>query len=297
MTTGIPGTTGKTRVFFMIADPIEQVRTPEVFNRVLPLCGVDAVMVPLQVSPAHFDETITSLFQSSTTAGAVLSIPHKSAACALVKHRSKIAASANAVNAIRRNAQGELEGDIFDGLGFVKSLDRYAMPYIGKSVLVIGAGGAGCAIATALGAQGIASLAVYDPDTAKAVELAAAVQTHFSVPSKAAANNDPEGFELIINASPLGLKAGDPLPVPPERLSAGAQVCDILMKNQPTPLLQRAMARGHAVQPGFDMLILQTPLFLDYFGLPQVGDFLRRDDSIVREMLVPPELLSMLEPA
>lgn len=288
--------TGKTRVFFMVADPIEQVRTPEIFNNVLPLCGIDAVMVPLRVSPEHLVDTVRALFCSETTAGMVLSIPHKTAASELVDRRSKIAATANAVNAIRRNADGKLEGDLFDGVGFVKSLDRYGMPYQGKRVLLIGAGGAGCAIATTLAAQRPEYISVFDPDSRKAVQLADAVQRHFGVDAVAAADNDPAGFDLVINASPLGLKNGDPLPVPPERIEPTATVCDILMKNQPTPLLQAAMKQGNAVLPGFDMLILQTPLFLDFFGLTIAGDSLRRDDSVARQMLFPSELLGMVKP-
>lgn len=287
-------TTGKTRVFFMVADPIDQVRTPEIFNKVLPLCGIDAVMVPLKVAPEHLVETVRALFRSETTAGMVLSIPHKTGAAELVDSRSKIAATANAVNAIRRNADGQLEGELFDGIGFVKSLERYNMPYAGKRILIIGAGGAGSAIATTLAASQPEHLAVYDPDMVKARQVTDAIQKHFEVSAAAAISNDPSGFDLVINASPLGLKTDDPLPLPAHQLDPGARVCDILMKNQPTPLLQAAMKKGHAVQPGFDMLILQTPLFLDFFGLPDAAAMLRKDDSAVRQMLFPEELLGIV---
>ncbi|WP_409320273.1 shikimate dehydrogenase family protein [Pseudomonas putida] len=278
-----------------MADPIEQVRTPEIFNKVLPLCGVDAVMVPLRVAPEDLVETVRVLFRSPTTAGMVLSIPHKTCAAGLVDKRSKIASSANAVNAIRRNADGSLEGELFDGIGFVKSLERYHMPYAGKRVLLVGAGGAGSAIATALAASEVAHISIYDPDTAKASQLAAALTQQLHSSASAAGSNDPAGFDLVINASPLGLRKEDPLPLPVERLSPHAQVCDILMKNQPTPLLRAAMAEGHAVQPGFDMLILQTPLFLDFFGLSEAAATVRADDSAVREMLYPSELTGLFD--
>lgn len=288
-------TTGSTRVFFMVADPIEQVRTPEIFNTVLPLCGVDAIMVPLQVAQEDLVDTVQALFRSKTTAGMVLSIPHKTCAERLVDKRSKIAATANAVNAIRRNADGTLEGALFDGVGFVKSLDRYRMPYEGKRVLIVGAGGAGSAIATSLAAGGPSHIAVYDPDADKARQVTAAIGEHFGVDAVAAVSNDPAGFDLVINASPLGLKASDPLPVPVDSLSAGTQVCDILMKNQPTPLLHAAIRQGLRVQPGFDMLIMQTPLFLEFFGLEHVAEYLRTDDSVVRDMLFPKELHRLVE--
>lgn len=282
--------TGKTGVFFMVADPIEQVRTPEIFNRILPLCEIDAVMVPLQVAPEDLEATVRAVFRSPSTRGMVLSIPHKSGAAALVDHCSKGAQVANAVNAIRRNAKGELEGELFDGLGFVKSMERYALEYRGKSVFLVGAGGAASAIAAALAEGGASRLALFDPDTAKARQLAQSIERQYDVGVSVKDSNDPAGFEVVINASPLGLKANDPLPVSPGRLDANAQVCDILMKNQPTPLLKAAMEQGKAVLPGFDMLILQTPLFFDFFGVKPAADMLRRDDSIVRDMLFPAEL-------
>jgi shikimate dehydrogenase len=289
--------TGKTGVFFMVADPIEQVRTPEIFNKVFPLCGDDAVMVPLQVSPKHLEATVRSLFASATTRGMVLSIPHKTAAASIVDRLSKGAQVANAVNAIRRNDAGELEGECFDGLGFVKSMDRYAMAYRGKSVLLIGAGGAASAIAAALAEGAVSSIGLYDPDTAKARALAQSIQKQYGLPVSVQESNDPCEFEVVINASPLGLKANDPLPVPTDRLASEAQVCDILMKNQPTPLLRAAMDRGMSVLPGFDMLILQSPLFLDFFGAHKAADLLRADDSIARDMLFPAELRDLVKRA
>ncbi|MBN3753700.1 shikimate dehydrogenase [Paraburkholderia sp. Tr-20389] len=279
--------TGHTRVFYTIADPITQVRTPEVFNAVLPLCNIDAVMVPLHVGVEDLDIVVRSLFRSPTTGGIILSIPHKPAAAALVDHCSKAAATANAVNAIRRNASGQLEGELFDGLGFLKSLDRHGMKYRGQHILLIGAGGAASAIATALAVEEPARLALFDPDTSKAEQLAHSIETQYGVDTTVQSCNDPAGFDLVINASPLGLKPDDPLPVPVDRLEPSAQVCDILMKNQPTPLLRAAMARDIAVQPGFDMLILQTPFFFDFFGLTEAAALLRQDDSVVRNLLFP----------
>ena len=62
------------------------------------------------------------------------------------------------------------------------------------------------------------------------------------------------------------------------------------MKNQPTALLRGALARGLAAQPGFEMLIQQTPAYLDFFGYPELAEALRRDDAYLRELLVPPGL-------
>jgi shikimate dehydrogenase len=283
--------TGQTKVFFIIADPIDQVRAPEAFNAVFAQCSIDAVMVPLRVGADDLEVTLEELFKSPSTGGVALSIPHKPAACTIVDDCSLAARVAGAVNAVRKSTNGKLEGDLFDGLGFVRSLDRYSIRYAGKRVLLIGAGGAASAIGTALAAAKAAEIAFFDIDSGKAAQLAGSVTHHYGVRASVRTSNDPAGFDLVINASPLGLRSDDPLPVEVERIDASAQVCDILMKNQPTPFVRAAMARGLPAQPGFDMLILQTPLYLNFFGFPDAAAALEKSDDVVRKLLFPQELV------
>ena len=284
--------TGRTRVFYCMADPIDQVRAPEVFNEVFARHDVDAVMVPMRVHPLHLGATLRTLFESPTVGGVSLSIPHKAAAAAIVERCSPAATVANAVNAIRRSPAGGLEGELFDGEGFRRSLDRAEIAYVNRRVLLIGAGGAASALATALAAAGIAEIAVYDPNRAKAEQLAKVLSGAFGIRATCVADNDPRGFDLIVNASPLGLEQSDPLPVDVSAIAQHAAVCDILMKNQPTPFLRAALARGLAAEPGFDMLIQQTPLYLDFFGYPELAASVRSDDTYLRDMLVPADMLS-----
>ena len=281
---------GSTRVFFTVADPIAQVRAPEVFNRVFEKFDIDAVMVPLHLVAGNFEKTVRALMSAPNVGGFSLSIPHKPTAAAMMDRCSDVARVAKAVNAIRADKQGALEGDLFDGAGLLSLLERYQLPYKGKQVLLIGAGGAASAIATTLARSGVAGISIYDPDQAKSRTLADLINAHFDVRASSVDSNGPEGFDLVINASPLGLKAHDPMPCDVARLDSSASVVDILMKNQPTPWLQAVKARGLPAQAGFDMLILQTPLYLDFFGYPEAAESLRRDDSTLRELLVPPEL-------
>jgi shikimate dehydrogenase len=261
--------TGTTRLFFCIADPVDQVRAPEVFNSIFARHGIDAAMVPLRVPAARLEATLRALLDSPTVGGVSLSIPHKAAATSIVDRASPAALAANAVNAVRLNAAGELEGE---------------------QLLVLGAGGAASAVTTALAAAGVGEIALFDPDRAKARQLAALLQRDFGIAAADVSSNDPAGYDVVVNASPLGLKATDPLPVDVGRIGAAAAVCDILMKNQPTPLLRAARSRGLTAEPGFDMLILQTPLYLDFFGYPELAESVRADDSYLRELLVPEEL-------
>ena len=282
--------TGTTRVFYCIADPIDQVRAPEVFNAVFASARMDAIMVPLRVHPDRLESTLRALFESPTVGGVSLSIPHKAAATAIVDRCSDIATISGAVNAVRRDVSGALEGDLFDGVGFTGLLQRAAISYVGKRVLIIGAGGAASAVSTALADEGASAIGLYDPDVAKARQLAERLRARFHIEAFAASSSDPSGFDLIVNASPLGLKDSDPLPVDVAAIPAHAAVCDILMKNQPTPLLRGARARGLVAEPGFDMLIRQTPHYLDFFGYPELAEKVRRDDLFVRELLFPESL-------
>jgi shikimate dehydrogenase len=156
--------------------------------------------------------------------------------------------------------------------------------------LLLGAGGAASALATTLAAANVAEIAVYDTHREKAEQLVKVLESQFGIRAVCAADNNPVGFDLIINATPLGLKDNDPLPLDVDAISRHAAVCDILMKNQPTPLLRAASARGLTVEPGFDMLIQQTPLYLDFFGYPELAASVRLDDSYLRKMLIPPEM-------
>lgn len=279
--------TGKTKLYFVLADPIDQVRAPEVFNYVFTANGIDAVLVPLHVTAADLNATIRSLFLSKNTGGLLLSIPHKQASVNSVDHCSANAGIAGAINAIRRNAAGKLEGDLFDGLSFLSALEYADIAFENQRALLIGAGGAASAIASALAAANVNAISIYDPCDEKSHRLASQLRQTFNIDVAAVSSNDPQGHTLIINASPLGLEAGDQLPVDVGRIDANAAVYDVLMKNQPTPFLQAVRARGIVAEPGFEMLIQQTPLYLDFFGHSDAAAIVRKDASAIRSLLYP----------
>ena len=81
-------------------------------------------------------------------------------------------------------------------------------------------------------------------------------------------SNDPAGYDIVVNATPLGMKPGDPLPVDPERIDSNAFVGEVVMKPEITPFLAAARARGCSYQVGVDLLFEQGPAYLEFFGLP-----------------------------
>ncbi|MES2945532.1 MAG: shikimate dehydrogenase [Pseudomonadota bacterium] len=292
-----PTVQGNTDVYLISGFPVEQVRAPEMFNLIFRTLAINAVLVPVHVAPENICNFVQAAFLATNVKGMLLTIPHKSLVMGLLSGCNDCAKVAGAVNGIRRNASGKLEGGLFDGLGFVASLDYFDIAYAGKRVLMVGAGGAAAAIAASLaiaGERAPAEIALFDPMPGKAAALAshvlAAAQSAGHPDTSrvfAAASGDPAGFDVVINASPLGLKATDPLPFDVSRLDSGAAVLDILMKNQPTPLVQAVRARQLVAEPGFEMMIQQAPDYLEFFGLHQAAQTVRQDATFIREQIYP----------
>jgi len=272
----------------ILGDPIAQVRAPELFNPLFRRHGIDAVLVPAHVAPADLAGFARHTLRARNIDGLWLTIPHKGSMFHLLDRCDPLGTVAQAVNAVRRNADGSLEGALFDGLGFVKSLDGFGVQPAGARALVVGAGGAGVAIAVSLAERGVQSLALYDLEPARCSGVAARIRAAWpAVDVVVATSADPAGHDLVINASPLGLKNSDPLPFDATRVDAGAAVVDILMKNQPTPLLRACELRGARVFPGYEMMIQQAPDYLAFFGLHELSRMVQDDPSEVRAFFQP----------
>ena len=279
--------TGHTQVFMIVGDPVAQVRAPEVYNHLFQRHGVDAVLVPMKVPPQQLAGFVRHAFGAQNLGGLWVTIPHKAAMQGLMDHCDPLARMAGAVNAVRRGADGRIEGALFDGVGFAKGLDHFGIPVAGRRVLVVGAGGGGQAVAAALAQRGAAHLAVYNRSADRAAALVARLRPHFGPAVALAESADPAGFDLIVNCTSQGLQPGDALPVDVARVDDGAAVLDIIMTRQPTPLLQACAARGIAAHAGFEMLVQQIPEYLRFFGLPALAATLQEDLSEVRQLLYP----------
>ena len=170
-----------------------------------------------------------------------------------------------ALNVIRCHDDGRWVGAIFDGLGCVLGMHWEGNHPANKSVLLIGAGGAGRAIAFAVASAGARTLTIFDvdkrraDDLAKSVAAASGCRTQFGAP-------DPHGCEIVINATPLGMNPGDPMPVDPSGLDPGSIVVDIVNSPEPTPLCRAARARGCRTQSGRPMHEGQAVHALRFLG-------------------------------
>ncbi|MES2973898.1 MAG: shikimate dehydrogenase [Pseudomonadota bacterium] len=289
----MPFVSGTTDVYLIVGDPVEQVRAPESFNLIFARLGIDAVLVPAHVAPEHLEAFVRAAFLTKNIKGMWVAIPHKAPITGLLDKCSELGRVAGAVNGIRPVAGGGIEGGLFDGEGFVASLEWFGIGYTGLRALIIGAGGGASAIGASLacaGSKSCAEVAFFDPVPGKAAEVAARIAAAGTAKVSAVDSNDPAGFDLVINASPLGLKLSDPMPCDVARMEPHAALVDILMKNQPTPVVRAARARGLVAQPGFEMMLQQTHLYLEFFGFHEAAQKIRQDATFLRELIYPPEL-------
>jgi shikimate dehydrogenase len=289
---------GNTDVYLILGDPVEQVRAPESFNLIFATLGLDAALVPVHVPAAHVQAFVRAAFSASNIKGLFLTIPHKSLVMDMLDECSELGRLAGAVNAVRCGDQGRLLGDLFDGEGLVDSLNGFNITYAGKRVLILGAGGGAAAIAASLvnaaskASRGAPSeVALYDPTPGKALVLAKRLGAAGPCRVTVAGSNDPAGFDVVLNASPLGLQPTDALPCDVSRMAPHAALVDILMKNQPSPVVRAARARGLVAHPGFEMMIRQAHLYLDFFGLHEAARTVQRDAGFIRQQIYPAELL------
>ena len=259
---------GNTEIIAHIGFPTQAFKAPMIYNPWFEKAGVNAVVMPMGCRAEHYPEFLRALFKLTNLRGALVTMPHKVTTIGLLDEVLPTAAIAGACNAVRLGPGGKLQGDMFDGEGFVRGVLRKGRQLKGASALVVGSGGVGSAIAASLAAAGVARLGVFDVNAASASGLADRLRTYYPALQVNTGSNDPAGFDVVVNGTPLGMSAGDAMPVDVSRISASSFVGEVVMKSEMTAFLAAAQARGCAVQVGTDMLFEQIPAYLEFFGLP-----------------------------
>jgi shikimate dehydrogenase len=257
---------GRTELIAHLGYPTETFTAPMIYNPWFAARGVNAVVVPMGVKTEDYAALLRPLFRLANIRGALVTMPHKVTTVDLLDDASLAVEIAGSCNAILRRPDGSLYGDLFDGIGFVRGALRKGFDFTGADCLIVGTGGAGSAIAAAIAAKGPASLVLCDVDAAKAERLSARLRQHFPDVAVATRNNDPAGYDLVVNATPLGMAAADPLPLDPARLDRAALVGDVVLTAELSPLLQAVARRGGRYLIGTDMLFEQIPAYLEFFG-------------------------------
>ena len=248
-----------------MGDPLTAAKSPELLNRLFIEQHVDAVCVPFRVEADDLSAFVTGARAMRNLSGVLVTMPHKQRMMAFVDELHPTARQVGALNVVRCDDDGRWVGAIFDGVGCVLGMQWEGNHPANKSVLLIGAGGAGRAIAFAVASSGARSLAIFDVDERRAEDLAESVaaatrcNTHVGAP-------DPHGCEIVINATPVGMRPDDPMPLDPNRLEPGSIVVDIINSPDPTPLCIAARARGCRTQSGRPMHEGQAVHALRFLG-------------------------------
>ncbi len=259
---------GNTQLIAHLGYPTASFKAPMIYNPYFEKIGVNAVVMPLGVKADAYAEVLRALARLTNFHGALVTMPHKVTTIGLVDAVSTTAAVAGACNAIRRRDDGTLLGDMFDGEGFVRGVLRRGRQVAGARCLVVGCGGVGSAIAASLAAAGAGSLTLFDSNDGTAAALAARLREAYPVLEIATGNREPTGHDIAVNATPLGMNAADPLPMDVGKLSPQTFVGEVVMKQEVTPFLAAARARGCDTQVGTDMLFEMIPAYLEFFGFP-----------------------------
>ena len=264
----MPQIRGSTALIAHIGHPTHSFKAPLIYNPYFEQAGIDAVVVPMGCKAEHYANLLKAVFTLENIRGALITMPHKVTTLALLHSVSPAARIAGACNAVKRTEDGRLLGDMFDGEGFVRGVRRKGLVLQGTRALVVGCGGVGSAIAASLAAARVGALALFDLQAASAIGLAARLKAHHPGIDVQTGRNDPAGFDLVVNATPLGMNAADPLPVDVARLDERSFVGEVVMTMEMTPLLRAARERGCCVQVGADMLFEQIPAYLEFFDFP-----------------------------
>lgn len=246
---------GATRLVLILGDPVAQARSPGVLSEALSAAGRNVLVVPAHVPAGGFDAAIAGLAALRNLDGLILTVPHKPAGLA---HCQRVTPAARAIGGVNvlRPVPGGWAGDQCDGAGFVAGLRDAGFAPEGRSVLLVGAGGAGSAIAMALVEAAAERIILHDARPERAAALAARVGGRMQnrvLALPAGVVPDPAGVDLVVNATPLGLAAGDPLPLDPAALDPAQTVADVVPSPEITPLLAAARARGCRIVTGVDM--------------------------------------------
>ncbi len=268
---------GNSQLIAHIGFPTHTFKSPMIYNPYFASAGINAVVVPMGCQTPDYPVFLKSVFNLTNICGALITMPHKVVTVGLLDEVTATVRVAGACNAVKKLADGRLVGDMFDGAGFVRGVQRKGFDLTGKRVLVVGSGGVGCAIAASLAGAGIAAISLFDVNAQSAEALGQRLKQNYPQIDVRTGSNDPADHDLVVNATPMGMNEGDALPMDVSRISPDAFVGEVVMKTEMTAFLQAAKNRGCRVQVGSDMLFEQIPAYLEYFGLPTTTADVLRD--------------------
>jgi shikimate dehydrogenase len=225
---------------------------------------MEAIMLPLHVAPEAFEPTLRGLMALRNLDGLVFTIPYKVRAVPLASTLGPQATTVGAINALARDG-AQWKGEIFDGLGCVEAFRRRGIALRGARLMLIGAGGAGSAIAVAAAHEQPAFMRLHDIDTARAEALADKVRSVSPATVTEVAPPRVDDVGILMNASPTGMLDDARLPIRATSLPASLVVFDAIVKPERTPLITLAESCGCTTVLGREMMAGQVDRMADFF--------------------------------
>lgn len=263
--------TGKTKITGIFGYPIEHTLSPAMHNAAFEHLSLDYCYVPFSVRPEFLGNAVMAI-RALNLSGINVTVPHKEKVIPFLDKVDKEASFIGAVNTIL-NSDGVLLGYNTDGRGFMEALSEAEISTENKTILILGAGGASKSISYYL-SEKAAKLLIFDIDKNKAVRLVKELGNIRSNVEYTDNRTDLNGIEILINATPLGLKDTDPAPVPASLLSQDIVVCDLIYRD--TPLLTAAASKGCKTLNGRGMLLHQGVLAFEIWtGIKPPVDVMR----------------------
>ncbi|HLJ20656.1 MAG TPA: shikimate dehydrogenase [Stellaceae bacterium] len=250
----LPIVDGATRLFGIIGDPIAQVGSPRLYTERFRAAGRNAILVPFHILPDRFEETVRGLKALANLDGLVITVPYKARILPFVDRLLAMGEKVGAINVMRRDRDGRWTGDMFDGRGLVEAVRRAGHKLAGRRVMLIGAGGVGSAIAVAVSEAGAASITIADTQPARAAALAERVARLFPACRASSGAPTAEGHDMVINASPVGMAAGDGMPAALGPLEPSTVAFDVVVKTEPTAFIRHARSFGCRAFSGYAMM-------------------------------------------
>jgi len=257
---------GSTRLYAIIGDPIAQVRSPETINARFTSTGVDALLFPAHITEDRFEPAVRGLMSLANLDGLLITVPHKARAIAMATRLEEGARVVGAINALRRESDGSWTGAMFDGEGMVQAVHSKAARLAGRTVILYGAGGAGSAIACSLAAAGVKSIDFVDPMKERIAMLVGRLNDAFPTCRFGSVESWHAQFDMIVNASPVGMYGNDAMPGEIGSLNRDTIVSDVVVSEKPTALIRHASAHGCLSVTGRDMHAGQIDAILRFFG-------------------------------
>jgi len=259
---------GKTRVYGIVGDPIEQVRSPEMVTWEMQKRDHNAVLIPMHIARDEFDSVMPHIMRMRNLDGLIFTIPFKAQAIALAKTLGPQASQIGAINALKKHSNGAWSGEIFDGIGCVEAFKQRGITLQDKRLQLIGLGGAGSAICVALAYEKPKLLRLFDINAQTTERMAKMVNTISPQTVVEVGLPLAEGIDILLNASPVGMLSDARLPLAVEQFKKELIVFDAIVMPENTPLLSLAQDCGCQVVRGREMMLGQISKIVDYFFAP-----------------------------